>query len=482
MSKPATREQVIQALQVAEELLRRKARESYSAFVQYTKPDYDMQWFHRFICKKLDAFERGEIKKMMIFLPPQHGKSELSTRRFPPYLVGKDPNRKVALVSYNDTMAQGFNRSMQRVIDSKAYLEIFPDTKLNDSKFHQVREAEKQRSVHLLEILGAEGSIKTIGRGGSLTGVPVDIGIIDDPIKDRAEAMSVTVRETLYNWYVDVFCTRLHNDSQQLLIQTRWDENDLAGRILKIETDWEVIVLPAIRTNDVNDFDPRQPGEALYPSKHSKEKILSIKKKKPATYDSLYQQDPKPNTEILVFKDWIKILRWPDKINEFSWGLDFGKTTGINALVKGCITAQTTKSKIMRDGKEIEVERHNAYLQEFMYSKGAPVSEIAKALWGNGYVEGQPVYCDHIPSKINELRTDHNIAAYPAIKGPGSVGAGIDKMNEYQVHYIGENIKMETGKYQYVTYDDIITTVPVDDFNHLMDASRYCLLSQFFRE
>lgn len=481
MSNNPTRIKLIEAVHAAEELLKRKARVKYSAFVQYTKEDYDMQWFHRMICNKLDEFEQGKIKKLMIFLPPQHGKSELTTRRFPPYLLGKNRNRKIAVVSYNDTMAQGFNRSIQRVIDSQAFLDIFPDTKLNDSKFHNEYESDKQRSLGMLDILSSEGSIKTIGRGGSLTGSPVDIGIIDDPIKDREEAMSAKIREGLYNWYTDVFLTRMHNDSQQLIILTRWDENDLAGRILKIEKDWEVITLPAIRTSDENDYDPRKPGEPLYPSKHSLETIRAVERKSPSTYNSLYQQDPKPNKDILVYKDWIKIQQFPAHISEVSWGLDFGKTTGTNALIKGAVTGETSKMMVTRGGKLVEIERHHAYLQECLYAKGIPVSEIAKVLWANGYKEGEVVWCDHIPSKINELRV-LGISAYSAVKGPGSVRAGIDKMNEYQVHYIGENIKMETNNYQYVTYDDIITSEPIDDFNHLLDAARYCLLSRFFRE
>lgn len=476
-----TREELIAGILQAQELLKRQARVNFKKFVLYTKEDYDPQWFHSLICEKLDAFERGEIKKMMIFLPPQHGKSELTTRKFPAYLMGKNPKTKVGIVSYNSTIAGGFNRSIQRTIDSLEYLELFPKTKLNESKFHNDREQDKQRSMEQIDILGTEGSIKTIGRGGSLTGFPLDIGIIDDPIKDREEAMSETVRAALYNWYVDVFKTRLHNNSQQLIIQTRWHEHDLAGQILAKENDWVVIKLPALRTRDVNDYDPREEGQALWPARHSRESIEEIKLKNQVTFNSLYQQDPKPNTEILVYKDWIEIPQWPPQLTEFSWGLDFGKTTGINALLRGTVTSAKTKMMVTLAGVLVEVERNNAYLEEIHYAAGTPVKELAKLLFANGYREGQVVWCDHVPTKIFELRT-LGISAMPAIKGPGSVSAGIDKMNEYQVYFIGANMKMETSKYQYVTYDTLITNEPVDAFNHLLDAARYCLLSRFFKE
>jgi hypothetical protein len=274
----------------------------------------------------------------------------------------------------------------------------------------------------------------------------------------------MVISESAWSWYVDVFRTRFHNGSQQLIMNTRWDENDLAGRLLREEPgEWEVIVFPAIRTKDHHPYDPRQEGEALWPEKHSLQKILDQKKLSEVSFNSLYQQDPKPNSDILVYKNWIRITELPhDSIDSFTWGLDFGKTTGINALVKCAIIGQ------------------DAYFEECLYAPGAPPKVIADRLRECGYREGEIVWTDHIPAKVNELRR-LGIAAIPAIKGPGSVAAGIDKMKEYRVHYIGQNLHNEYSKYQYVTYGQVITNIPVDENNHLLDACRYGLLSKFFR-
>jgi hypothetical protein len=469
LAEDIKRRTLLEAHAILDEQMRRRAKQEYRIFVQYVKDDYVMKWFHAHLCQKLDEFEQGKIKKMMVFMPPQHGKSELTTRRFPAYLVGKNPNRKVAVVSYNSTMTDNFNRAIQSTIDSPDYLQLFPDTKLNDSPFHIFREKDKQRNLGMLDIIGHTGSIRCIGRGGSLTGLPVDIGIIDDPIKDREEASSEDIRQKTYEWYTDVFCTRLHNDSQQLIIQTRWHEMDLAGRILDKETDWEVIRFPAIRTADLVDYDPREVGEALWEERHSAARLRDVEKKSPATYNSLYQQDPKPNTEILVYKTWIRAQEqhWPTDLGQTSWGLDFGKTTGINALLKGGMRVREPKTEV--------------WLKEIHYASGTPPAELARLLWASGYKEGEIVWCDHVPTKIRELQL-LGIAAMPAVKGPNSIIPGIDKMNEYQVYYVGDNMHMERSKYQYTVYDNIITREPVDAFNHLMDAARYCIVSKFFKE
>lgn len=277
------------------------ARRNFKDFVLYMNQNYSMQWFHTLICEKLNQFERGNIKKLMIFLPPQHGKSELSTRLYPAYLLGKNPNRKIVVASYNATLASRFNRDIQRNIDNESYHSVFPNSVLNQSNVVTVS-SSWLRNSEIFEIVGYNGFLKTVGRGGALTGTPIDIGIIDDPIKDRAEAMSSTIREGLWSWYQDVFETRLHNNSQHILIQTRWHEDDLAGKLLKRDNDWEIILLEAIKETN-HEYDPRQIGEALWEEKHSKERIEKIKLTSPITFNSLYQQSPKPLDSIGIFWD-----------------------------------------------------------------------------------------------------------------------------------------------------------------------------------
>lgn len=456
---------LIRSLHAAQELVIRKSRTDFKTFVKYTKPDYDMRWFHAYICEKLQEFADGKIKNMMILMPPQHGKSELASRLFPAYLLGLNPDRKIALTSYNHTMATGFNRAIQRNIDTLEYGKLFPETRLNFSRVFDTSYDNYTRTDSVFDIVQKTGSLRAIGRGGSLTGNPVDIGIIDDLYKDRDEAMSDKVSQSVWQWYVDVFLTRFHNTSQQLIMNTLWSENDLAVRIMKDQPGkWTIIKFPAIKTEDISDFDHRLPGEALWPEKHSLEKILEAKELDEVSFNSLQQQDPKPSTKLSVFPNWIEIPSWPD-VDVRSWGLDFGKTTGINALIKHAVNGT------------------NAYYEEGCYEPGLSTGAIKDLLIAAGYKEGQVVFCDHMPTKISEIRR-LGIYAVPAIKGEGSIQAGITKLNEYKNHYTARsiNLKSELGKYQYVTYGSLVTNIPVDAYNHAIDACRYANYSMSFQE
>lgn len=268
-------------------------------FVEYVSASYQANWHHVLLCEYLDRFVRGEIKRLMVFMPPQHGKSQLVSRTLPAFILGCNPKAKIVLSSYSATLANSFNRDCQRIIDSEEYREVFPNTRIslssNDDKAGIGRWV---RTNELFEVIRHGGFLKTVGVGGSLTGTPADFAIIDDPVKDAIEAMSGTYQERTWNWYTDVLSTRLHNDSRVLITQTRWDVNDLSGKILKQMEDggehWEVLLLPAIKMATGHPDDPRKPGDPLWPERHSKEKLLNVRKKSIRTYEALYQQNPKP--------------------------------------------------------------------------------------------------------------------------------------------------------------------------------------------
>lgn len=287
------------------------ARNSLIDFTKYTKPDYTVKPFHEYIASRLDAFARKEIKKLMIFAPPQHGKSELTSRRFPAYLLGKRPNERVAAISYNAPLARKFNRSVQRIIDSSEYRKVFPNTKLFGANVRTVADGSYLRNSDEFEIVGHNGSYLSVGIGGGLTGNPVDVAVLDDVIKDRKEADSKVYRDAIWEWWTDVLLTRLHNDSQILITLTRWHEDDLCGRILADEeeaAEWEVIILPAIKEDNDDPDDPREIGEALWPEKHSLKKLLGFKRSKPRTFTSLYQQRPAPKEGELIKRNWFPVL------------------------------------------------------------------------------------------------------------------------------------------------------------------------------
>jgi predicted phage terminase large subunit-like protein len=302
---------------VANELfIREAAQYDFLTFVKYTKLDFSINWHHRVLADKLQQFAEGKIKKLMIFMPPQTGKSEMSTRRLPSFILGKNPNTRIAVCAYNSPFARGFNRDIQRIITDQRYKNVFPNTSLNEKNVSTDAKGSYLKNADIFEIVGYKGYLMTVGIGGPLTGKTVDIGIIDDPIKDSMEANSKVYRDRLWDWYENVFKTRLHNNSQQLVTLTRWHEDDLAGRILAIDKEFEVLVLPAIKESDTNELDIRQIGEALWPEKHSLERYSEIRQNSPRTFTSLYQQRPAPIEGNIIKKEYLQIIDYEDVPDE----------------------------------------------------------------------------------------------------------------------------------------------------------------------
>lgn len=288
--------------------LKLEAPNTFSRFLGYSNPKYEAEWFHILIADYCQKLLEGEVKNLMVFVPPQHGKSEIISRNFPAWALGKNPDLKIVGCSYSSDLAEQFSRSIQRTIDSKEYQDIFPDTYLNGSN---IRTDTKGflRNVDIFETVGHRGFYKAVGVGGSLTGTPVDIAIIDDPVKDANEANSITYRQRVWDWYNTVLSTRLHNDSKQLFIMTRWHEDDLAGRILKAEPqDWTVLSIPAIceQEHDGALYSPRHIGDALWENRHSKRKLEKQKARAPREFSALYQQHPTIEGGNIVKRDWFR--------------------------------------------------------------------------------------------------------------------------------------------------------------------------------
>ena len=286
-------------------------QEDLLSFTRHTLPSFAPAPFHFAYYEVLTRFAMGEIKKLMITMPPQHGKSEGATRRLPAFVLGQDPDKRIAIVSYNAIKARKFNRELQRIMDDDRYYELFPKTLLAGQASYQEqgrRSRNYARNSDECEIVGYQGSFKTIGVGGSLTGEPVDMLIMDDLYKDASSAWSPVIRQNVADWYDTVASTRLHNDSQQLLVFTRWHMEDLAGRLLEQEgvydpienpQGWLLVSFPAIQNRPPSEQDPRAEGEPLWPERHSLEKLLEIKGRSPTVFESLYQQNPQPSQGLM---------------------------------------------------------------------------------------------------------------------------------------------------------------------------------------
>lgn len=292
------------------EFLRRKADKDLLAFTYYVNYKYRAAWIHREIATKLNAFIfSNEPSKLMLFVPPQHGKSELASRNLPAFALGINPDLKIAACSYSIDLARSFNRDIQRIIDTEPYHQVFPNTTLNNKSVAADSKGTFLRNTEEFEIVNKRGSYKSVGVMGGLSGRSVDLAIIDDPVKDAMEANSEVYRNRVWEWYLNVLETRLHNKSKVLLIMTRWHEDDLAGRLLEHQPEkWEVVKFPAIKEDASDINDPREVGEALWSEKHNLEKLLSLRAMSERTFQSLYQQNPTNPEGNIIKKEWFRYI------------------------------------------------------------------------------------------------------------------------------------------------------------------------------
>lgn len=444
------------------------ARRNFRDFITYINPSYEVKFFHQHIIDRLQAFERGEMKRLMVFMPPQHGKSQLTSRLLPAYLLGKDPRRKIIIASYSATIAHEFARDVKNYVSSLEYKEVFPETNIGRSKEVEGSFSDASYYYHTSP---HKGFVYAVGRGGSLTSKTMDIGIIDDPLKDREEAMSINTRDKLWQWYVDVFRTRMHNDSQELLIQTRWDKDDLGGRLLEKEGDkWEVIIFPALKTKDFSPYDHRKEGEALWPEKHSVERILDQKAKSEATFNALYQQDPKPNSALLVHPNFIRIKEFPiESIEKWVIGLDYGYTNDPSAVVA------------------VGVWKNKRFIRTLGYQKQSSgnrelcniTAEQIKQILEQEGLSKCAIYSEHDKDMISQLRR----LGLPVQMANKSVYAGIQAVNGCECYYLGSDrfLHNEIINYQYQSVGDMILNDPVDGNDHICNAFRYAIYTDKFR-
>lgn len=271
----------------------------------------------------------------MIFMPPRHGKSELASRRFPAWFMGRHPEMSIIAASYNSDLATDFGREVRNIMASPEHVSLFEGSGLaSDSKSQNRWHTEKG------------GSYAAAGVGTAVTGRGAHVFLIDDPVKDRVEADSLVVQERVYRWYLSTAYTRLERpiedededplwrdlgEAQEsgkqfegaiVLIQTRWNERDLAGRLLedaeKGGDEWDVLSLPAVRD-----------GCALWPQKYPIEALAQIKNVlPPREWNSLYQQEPTPDEGTYFQRDWFKFVKTaPENVAKYITS-DFALTDG----------------------------------------------------------------------------------------------------------------------------------------------------------
>lgn len=267
------------------------------------KENYAPEKYHFLMAKELQAVMRGEVKRLIIQMPPQHGKSETATRLFPAFYFGHFPKHSLIVGAYNQTKADEFGRHTKEYMQSELYKAIFPDTKINPNK----------NAVDEFEILNG-GTYIAAGINGSVTGGGANGIIIDDPYKNQQEADSETVSENIINLWKSTWRTRLRGDGWIIIIQTRWNKRDLIQWLLDNESDdpaykWKIVNLKAViedEEDEKNDPLKRKIGETLWPSMFPARVMADMKNSVgPKVWNSLYQGQPTDaQGELFLRKNW----------------------------------------------------------------------------------------------------------------------------------------------------------------------------------
>ena len=299
-SLPAERQHEILSLldELSNARIREESNEDFLAFVKEVWPAFIEGNHHRVMADAFNRIASGELKRLIINMPPRHTKSEFASHLFPAWYLGKFPDRKVIQTAHTAELAVGFGRKVRNLVGSAEYATIFPGVALSaDSKAAGRWNTNK------------EGDYFAIGVGGAVTGKGADILIVDDPHSEQEAALNdPDVYNKTYEWYTSGPRQRLQPGGAICLVMTRWSQKDLTGSILKASIqrggadEWEIIELPAILPS----------GKPLWPGFWPLEQLESLKAELPVPkWSAQYQQDPTSEEGALIKREWWK--EWKEK-------------------------------------------------------------------------------------------------------------------------------------------------------------------------
>jgi predicted phage terminase large subunit-like protein len=353
--------------QIQQELARRElARRRLLQFTLQTHPTYQAGWVHDDICRRLERFSQQVTEKksprLMLLMPPRHGKSELASIRFPAWHLGRNPTHEIINVGYNLDLPMRFSRKVREIFRDPAFTALFPTAKID------------QDSQGLEAWLTTEGGgFTAAGRGGGITGKGAHVLIVDDPLKNQEEADSAVTRDGLWDWYLSTAYTRLAPGGGVLVIETWWNDDDLAGRLqAAAENDpeadqFEVVKYPALaeqyefrdkntlKIERVSEAEPellsslqasedlellRKPGEALHTARYDADALKRIRAVQDVRiWSALYQQNPVPDEGMYFKQDWLKVQATiPDPYQAYiytAWDFAIGEKQ-TNDYTVGC--------------------------------------------------------------------------------------------------------------------------------------------------
>lgn len=397
----ASFEKPVTAEQLREELIQRElARRSLKDFTLRTYPGYLNAKHQDLLNEKLQQVENfittngaSGIGRLLVTMPPRHGKSEKVSVRFPSWFLGRNPDKRVIIASYGAELAEEWSQKVRNLMESDEYAGIFGDRSILTKP---VIVDKEQRKVQAWGLKNYRGGLVAAGVGGAITGRGAHLFVIDDPIKDREEADSETIRRKIKDWYTSVVRTRIEKGGAIIVMMTRWHEDDLIGWLLSTQPEkWTLLNLPAI----ADEGDPfRLPGQALWPEMYDL-KDLTEKKEDIGRRDwtSLYQQQPTGDDGDVFMKDWFLYGKMPmrDDISKAFQVWDTALTEKKEGDYSSCCTFFVT-----RDG---------LYLADvFRGHLGLPqLKEMMKMKWSqwNDYFRISRIFVENKGSGISVMQS-----------------------------------------------------------------------------
>ena len=347
-------------------------------WLESVTPQWEWRWRHQLhLYKALQRVTDGITKRLMIFMPPRHSKTETVTVRYAAYRLEQNPKMNIILGCYNQKLANKFSRKTRRIVQSRIKL------------------AQDRKAVEEWET-AIGGCFRAVGVGGGITGFGGNLVMIDDPVKSREEAESEAYREKCWDWFNDDLYTRLEPGAAMILTMTRWHDDDLAGRLLK-EMDeggehWEVVSLPAIA--EESDALKRKPGEALCPERYDIAALEKIKRKLGAySFAALFQQRPVPAEGALFKRAWFenKIIEKAPEGLRWARGYDLAVSQKTSADYTASFRCAYDRegNLYIADGfrKRIEFPEQQRYVVKRMVDEKNTEHGIEKALHGEALVQ-----------------------------------------------------------------------------------------------
>lgn len=426
------------------------ARHSLAAYAIYNSESYQVAPHHRAIAHKLEAVERGEVKRLIISMPPRHGKSQLASKYFPAWYLGRNPDKFIIGASYSKELAIDMGQAVRDLSRDEVHAAVFPGGGLRNDTTARSRFMTRQGGVYY-----------GTGIGGAITGKGAHLLLIDDPVKSQAEADSAAKRKAIKTWYASDAYTRLMPGGAIVVIQTRWHEDDLAGWLLREHQaeGWDVLSLPAI--NEL--------GEALWPEAFPLETLMRIKAALTAeqgarAWDALYMQSPRPLEGAMFKRPWFNIVdaapaglslvRYWDKAGTDGGG---ARTAGVLIgrtaegfytvldVVKGQWSAHE-REKVIKQTAELDTER---------YGKGAVTVWIEQEPGSGG--------------KESAENTIRNLDGF-TVHAERVTGDKVTRAEPFAAQAEAGNVRLLRGAWN-AEYLDELTAFPLGTFKDQVDAS-----------